>query len=79
MFKDKIRKNKTYFFIKKIQVNLSQLTKLLMQVIQVIEFNKFFIPQISFHLIDLHDNKTNVIFSNETFFLKEKKMTSSWN
>jgi hypothetical protein len=33
----------------------------------------FFIPLISFHLIDLHDNKENAIFFNEIFFKKKKK------
>ena len=41
-----------------------------MQVMHVIRFNKNFIPYIIFHLIDFHDNKENVIFSNEIFFKK---------
>jgi len=56
---------------KKIQVNLSQLTKFLMQVMHVIGFNKFFVSYIIFHIIDFHDNKENVIFSNEIFFKKK--------
>ena len=40
--KDKIRKKKTQFCFKETQVNLSQLTKLSMQVMHAIKFNKFF-------------------------------------
>ena len=44
-----------------------------MQVMHAIRFNKFFTPQIIFHLTDLYDNKANMIFSNEMFFKKKKK------
>lgn len=50
-----------------------------MQVMHIIRFNKFFILWISFHLIDLHDNKVNMIFSNEIFFKEQKNMTGDWD
>jgi hypothetical protein len=75
----KLLKQVMYFiefivFFRKTQENLSSPTKLLKQVIYVIEFIKFFISKIIFYLIDLHNNKANMIFSND-IFLKKKTNT----
>lgn len=72
MLKDKIDiKKKLNVYFRKTQENLSLLTKLLNQVMYVIEFIKFFISKIIFYLIDLHNNKAKIIFSNDIFFLKK--------
>jgi hypothetical protein len=49
--------------IKKNQVNFRKPTKLTMQAMHVIKFNKFLIPYIIFHFIDLYDNKTHKIYT----------------
>jgi len=71
----KLIKKKPNFYFRKTQENLSSPTKLLKQVMYVIEFIKFFISKIIFYLIDLHNNKANMIFSNDIFFIKK---TNTW-
>jgi hypothetical protein len=74
MLKKKIsKKNPIFVFIKKKQVNLSQSTKLLMQVMHIIKFNNFFDFIDFFYLIYIYiyEKKAHVIFFNEIFFLKK--------
>jgi hypothetical protein len=66
------KKNNNPFFLKKKkeQVNSSQSTKFATQIMHTIKFNKFFIPNIIFHLIDLYENKMYVNFFCMICFLK---------
>jgi hypothetical protein len=64
------KKNNNQFFLKKKQVNSSQSTKFATQIMHTIKFNKFFIPKIIFHLIDLYENKMYVNFFCMICFLK---------
>jgi len=66
---------KTQYLLKK-QVNLNQPIKLSMQDMHIIRFNKFFISNIIFYLIDLYDNNAHVIFLYEIFYI-QKNMSDS--
>jgi hypothetical protein len=66
---------KTQYLLKK-QVNLNQPIKLSMQNMHIIRFNKFFISNIIFYLIDLYDNNAHVIFLYEIFYI-QKNMSDS--
>jgi hypothetical protein len=72
---DKISKKKTQYLLKK-QVNLNQPIKLSIQDMHIIRFNKFFISNIIFYLIDLYDNNAHVIFLYEIFYI-QKNMSDS--
>ena len=75
MLHDKIAKKKTQYLLKK-QVNLNQPIKLSIQDMHIIRFNKFFISNIIFYLIDLYDNNAHVIFLYEIFYI-QKNMSDS--
>ena len=75
MLHDKISKKKTQYLLKK-QVNLNQPIKLSIQDMHIIRFNKFFISNIIFYLIDLYDNNAHVIFLYEIFYI-QKNMSDS--
>jgi hypothetical protein len=47
-----------------------------MQDMHIIRFNKFFISNIIFYLIDLYDNNAHVIFLYEIFYI-QKNMSDS--
>jgi len=68
---------KTQYLLKK-QVNLNQPIKLSMQNMHIIRFNKFFISNIIFYLIDLYDNNAHMIFLYEIFYI-QKNMSDSWD
>ena len=61
--------------MKKKKVNSSRPSNLVIQVMHDVKFNKFLIPYIIFHLIDLYDNIEHANFFCMKLFFKTYKKT----